>query len=67
MENKKNYKCVFKEIYRTTVRELKALDDKELQKTLETLHSEMREVHRAVNWIEGIIKLKNMQKGNSNE
>lgn len=60
MKNRKKYKCVFKEIYRTTVGELKALGDKELQKTLETLHSELRELLRAIKWVEAIIKIKNI-------
>jgi len=63
-ENKK-YKSIYKQVIHTPVYKLKALGYEELQEILEKLRTEMREMHRAVNWVEGIIRLKDIEKEKS--
>lgn len=51
--------CIFKTVARMKISDLQALDDSDLQELLNNLREEMKTVHRAVNWVEAIIKLKN--------
>ncbi len=50
--------AMFKHIRRMPVGQLKAMPDDELQKIREVLVTEVREIARAQQWIDGIIKLK---------
>lgn len=50
--------AAFKWVQHTPVGQLKALTDERLQEIRETLIKEVREVGRALHWVEGIIKLK---------
>lgn len=50
--------AVFKLVQKTPVGQLKKLDDKDLTDLREMLIKEVREVGRALQWIDGIIKLK---------
>ena len=54
--------AMFKYIRRMPVGQLKALADDELQKIRETLVTEVREIARAQQWIDGIIKLKAIER-----
>lgn len=54
--------AMFKHIRRMPVGQLKALTDDELQKIRETLVREVREIARAQQWIDGIIKLKAIER-----
>ena len=53
--------AMFKHIRRIPVGQLKAKPDEELQSIRETLVKEVREVGRALQWIDGIIKLKALE------
>jgi hypothetical protein len=53
--------AMFKHIRRIPVGQLKAKPDEELQSIRETLVKEVREVGRALQWIDGIIKLKTLE------
>lgn len=55
-------KAMFKHIRRMPVGQLKAMPDDELQKIRETLVTEVREIARALQWIDGIIKLKAIER-----
>lgn len=50
--------AMFKWVQHTPVRQLKTLTDERLQEVRETLVKEVREVGRALQWVDGIIKLK---------
>ncbi len=50
--------ATFKWVQRTPVGQLKAMTDEKLQETREALVKEVRDVGRALQWIDGIIKLK---------
>ena len=50
--------AVFKLVQKTPVGQLKKLDDKDLTDLRERLIKEVREVGRALQWVDGIIKLK---------
>ena len=50
--------AVFKWVQHTPVGHLKDLDDDELEMIRQHLIKEVREVGRALHWIDGIIKLK---------
>lgn len=50
--------AVFKLVQKTPVGQLKKLDDKDLTDLREMLIKEVREVGRALQWVDGIIKLK---------
>lgn len=53
--------AMFKHIRRIPVGQLKAKPDEELQSIRETLVKEVREVGRALQWIDGFIKLKALE------
>ncbi|AGH98965.1 hypothetical protein [Micavibrio aeruginosavorus] len=50
--------AMFKWVQHTPVGQLKTLTDERLQEVRETLIKEVREVGRALQWVDGIIKLK---------
>lgn len=50
--------AMFKWVQHTPVGQLKTLTDERLQEVRETLVKEVREVGRALQWVDGIIKLK---------
>lgn len=54
--------AMFKHIRRMPVGQLKAIPDDELQKIREVLVTEVREIARAQQWIDGIIKLKAIER-----
>ena len=54
--------AMFKHIRRMPVGQLKAMPDDELQKIREVLVTEVREIARAQQWIDGIIKLKAIER-----
>lgn len=53
-----NDTAMFKWVQHTPVGRLKALTDERLQEIREALIKEVREVGRALQWVDGIIKLK---------
>ena len=53
--------AMFKWVQHTPVGELKALPEARLQEIREALVKEVREVGRALHWIDGIIKLKRIE------
>jgi hypothetical protein len=53
-----NDTAMFKWVQHTPAGRLKALTDKRLQEIREALIKEVREVGRALQWVDGIIKLK---------
>lgn len=53
--------AVFKWVQHTPVGHLKDLDDDELEMIRQHLIKEVREVGRALHWIDGIIKLKSIE------
>ena len=57
-----NHEAVFKWVQHTPVGQLKALTDERLQEIREALAKEVREVGRALQWVDGIIKLKNIER-----
>lgn len=58
MDQTQNDTAMFKWVQHTPVGQLKALTDERLQEVRETLIKEVREVGRALQWVDGIIKLK---------
>lgn len=54
--------AVFKWVQYTPVGQLKSLTDQRLQEIREALIKEVREVGRALHWVEGVIKLKTIEK-----
>jgi hypothetical protein len=54
--------AMFKWVQHKPVGELKSLTDERLQQIRETLVKEVREVGRAQQWIDGIIKLKALER-----
>lgn len=50
--------AMFKWVQHTPVGQLKTLTDERLQEVREMLVKEVREVGRALQWVDGIIKLK---------
>lgn len=52
------HEAMFKHIRRIPVGQLKAMADEDLQAIREQLVKEVREVGRALQWIDGILKLK---------
>jgi hypothetical protein len=54
--------AMFKWVQHTPVGELKALTNERLQEIRETLVKEVREVGRALQWIDGVIKLKAIER-----
>lgn len=54
--------AMFKWVQHTPVGQLKALSDARLQEIRETLVKEVREVGRALQWIDGVIKLKGIER-----
>lgn len=59
--------AVFKWVQHKPVGQLKKLDDKNLMDLREMLIKEVREVGRALQWIDGIIKLKAIERDKSND
>ncbi len=57
-----NHEAVFKWVQHTPVGQLKALTDERLQEIREALAKEVREVGRALQWVDGIIKLKAIER-----
>lgn len=53
---------MFKWVQHTPVGELKSLPDERLQEIREALVKEVRAVGRALHWIDGIIKLKRIER-----
>jgi hypothetical protein len=54
--------AMFKWVQHTPVGQLKALTDERLQEIREALGKEVREVGRALQWIDGVIKLKAIER-----
>lgn len=57
-----NHDAIFKWVQHTPVGQLKALTDERLQEIREELVKEVREVGRALQWVDGIIKLKAIER-----
>ena len=62
MQNCTEYSALFKWVQHTPVGFLKALSYEQLQEVRETLVTEVREVGRAMHWVDGVLKLKGKQK-----
>lgn len=58
----KNDTAMFKWVQHTPVGQLKALTDERLQEVRDALIKEVREVGRALHWVEGVIKLKAIER-----
>lgn len=59
VQEKINFKdVVFKWVQHTPIGQLKQLSNEELEEVRQQLIKEVREVGRALHWIDGIIKLK---------
>lgn len=58
--------AVFKLVRHTPVGQLKKLDDKDLTRLREMLIKEVREVGRALQWVDGIITLKGIEQEKQN-
>ncbi len=54
--------AMFKWVQRAPVGQLKSLTDERLQEIREALVKEVREVGRALQWVDGIIKLKAIER-----
>lgn len=54
--------AMFKWVQHTPVGQLKTLTDERLQGIRETLAKEVREVGRALQWVDGVIKLKAIER-----
>lgn len=54
--------AMFKWVQHAPVEQLKALTDERLQEIRETLVKEVREVGRALQWIDGVIKLQAIER-----
>ena len=54
--------AVFKWVQHTPVEQLKTLEDSKLSELREALIKEARSVDRAPQWVDGIIKLKNIER-----
>ena len=59
--------AVFKWVQYTPVGKLKALDDSNLAELRAELIKEVRAVGRALQWVDGIIKLKNIEREKSSD
>lgn len=57
-----NHNAIFKWVQHTPLGQLKALTDERLQEIRETLAKEVREIGRAQKWIDGVIKLKAIER-----
>ncbi len=57
-----NHDAIFKWVQHTPLGQLKALTDERLQEIRETLAKEVREIGRAQQWIDGVIKLKAIER-----
>lgn len=57
--------AVFKWVQHTPVGHLKDLNDDDLEMIRQQLIKEVREVGRALHWIDGIIKLKSIERTNN--
>lgn len=58
--------AMFKWVQHAPMEQLKALTDERLQEIRETLVKEVREVGRALQWIDGVIKLKIIERDKAN-
>lgn len=67
MDHKNKKYAVFKWVQYTPVGQLKSLTDQRLQEIREALIKEVREVGRALHWVEGIIKLKAIEQDKKNQ
>lgn len=65
-QGQKNDNAMFKWVQHTTVGQLKALTNERLQEVRETLIKEVREVGRALQWVDGIITLKGIEQEKQN-
>ena len=61
-QEQSNDAAMFKWLQHIPVGQLKALTDERLQEIRETLAKEVREVGRALQWIDGVIKLKAIER-----
>ena len=61
MQNCTEYRAVFKWVQHTPMEQLKALTNERLQEVRETLVTEVREVGRALYWVDGALKLKGQE------
>ena len=61
MQNCTQYSAVFKWVQHTPVGLLKALSCEKLQEVREILVTEVREVGRAMHWIDGVLRLKGQE------
>lgn len=59
--------AVFKWVQHKPVGQLKKLDDKNLMDLREMLIKEVREVGRALQWVDGIIKLKAIERDKNSD
>jgi len=59
--------AVFKWVQHKPVGQLKKLDDSQLTELREMLIKEVREVGRALQWIDGIIKLKTIERDKNSD
>ncbi len=57
-----NHNAIFKWVQHTPLGQLKALTDERLLEIRETLAKEVREIGRAQQWIDGVIKLKAIER-----
>lgn len=57
-----NHNAIFKWVQHTPFGQLKALTDERLQEIREMLAKEVREIGRAQQWIDGVIKLKAIER-----
>lgn len=57
-----NHNAIFKWVQHTPLGQLKALTDERLQEIREMLAKEVREIGRAQQWIDGVIKLKAIER-----
>lgn len=62
MKQAQKHTTLLKWVQHTPVRQLKALTETRLQEIRDSLFNEMREIRRALHWLEGILKLKAIEK-----
>ena len=55
--------CVFKKVSRMPVSALKDTDASDLEELLNKLTTERKEVERTIKWVEAIIKIKSIERG----
>ncbi|MFA7456054.1 MAG: hypothetical protein WCY57_01295 [Micavibrio sp.] len=62
MKQAQKHTSLLKWVQHTPVGQLKALTGTRLQEIRDSLFKDMREIRRALQWVEGIIKLKAIEK-----